>query len=78
MSGGQRSGWDRPAAATRRYGYGVLSPEATCSVPWPLAVGRLGTHPPTSSDQSQLLLFSTPPVRDGPGPWDLGERSPGT
>lgn len=78
MSGGQRSGWDRPAAATRRYGYRVLSPEATCSAPWPLAVGRLGTHPPPALTNPSC--FCSPHLLSGtgldPGIWGKGHLGP--
>lgn len=52
-----------------------LSSESTCLAQPPGCRGL--EHTPAGSDQSRLLLFSTPPGRGGPGPWDLGERSAG-
>lgn len=86
MSGGQGSGWDRPAAAARQlWRFCLQSPPAQLrSV---LCGGGGGWDTPlpppcpASSDQSQLLLFSTPPVRGrawtlgsgGKVTWDLRE-----
>lgn len=62
---GQRSRW-LPGSS-----WSILGVHLLCSF-----LGGQDTPLP-APNQSQLPPSPTPPCRGGPGPWDLGERSPG-